>query len=111
MQALRMSTKARRTSTVGEIVNLMSVDAQMFMDLMPYLHMLWSAPFQIVLALIFLWFSMGPSIFAGFFVMVLMVPLNAIIAVKGRQYQVSGGIIMLKWFMSYIAINPQCLVW
>ena len=83
-----MSTKARRTSTVGEIVNLMSVDAQMFMDLMPYLHMIWSAPFQIVLALIFLWFSMGPSIFAGFAVMVLMVPLNAVIAAKGRQYQV-----------------------
>ena len=87
-QALRMSTKARRTSTVGEIVNLMSVDAQMFMDLMPYLHMIWSAPFQIILALIFLWFSMGPSIFAGFFVMVLMVPLNAVIAAKGRQFQV-----------------------
>ncbi len=74
----------------------MSVDAQMFMDLMPYLHMLWSAPFQIVLALIFLWFSMGPSIFAGFFIMVLMIPLNAVIAAKGRQYQVGC---MVGWLV------------
>lgn len=83
-----MSTKARRTSTIGEIVNLMSVDAQMLQDLMGYLHMIWSAPFQIVLALIFLWFSMGPSVFAGFAVMVLMLPINAIIAAIGRRYQV-----------------------
>ena len=85
-----MSSKARRTSTVGEIVNLMSVDAQRFMDLVTYLHMIWSAPLQIVIALIFLWFTMGPSIFAGFFVMVLLIPINAAIAAKSRQYQVSS---------------------
>ena len=84
-----MTSKARRTSTVGEIVNLMSVDAQRFMDLVTYLHMIWSAPLQIVIALIFLWFTMGASIFAGFFVMVLLIPINAAIARKSRQYQVS----------------------
>ena len=66
----------------------MSVDAQRFMDLMPYFHMIWSAPLQIVLALIFLWFTMGPSIFAGFAVMVLLIPVNIFIAAKARQYQV-----------------------
>ena len=75
-QALRLSNKARRTSTVGEIVNLMSVDAQRLMDLMSYLNMIWSAPLQIVLSLVFLYLTMGPSIFAGFAVMVLMIPLN-----------------------------------
>ena len=47
MQALKLSHAARRTSTVGEIVNLMSVDAQRFMELTTYLNMLWSAPFQV----------------------------------------------------------------
>ena len=83
-----MSSKARRNTTVGEIVNLMSVDAQRIMDLAPYLHMLWSAPLQIVVALVLLWFTMGPSIFAGFVVMVLLIPLNAIIAILARQLQV-----------------------
>lgn len=54
-QALVISSAARRTSTVGEIVNLMSVDAQRFMDLVTYINMIWSAPLQVVLALYFLW--------------------------------------------------------
>ncbi len=84
-----MSSKARQNSTVGEIVNLMSVDAQRFQDLTPYLHMLWSAPYQIVLALIFLYQVMGVSIFAGFAVMVLLLPLNAVLAALSRKFQVS----------------------
>ena len=87
-QALRLSNSARRERTVGEIVNLMSVDAQRFMDLMSYLHMIWSAPLQIVLALIFLYITMGFSIFAGFAVMVLLIPINAVIAAKSRTLQV-----------------------
>ena len=54
-----MSNKARKDSTLGEIVNLMSVDAQRFMDLMPYLNVIWSAPLQIALALYFLWGTLG----------------------------------------------------
>ena len=88
VQALRLSNSGRKDRTVGEIVNLMSVDAQRFMDLMTYLHMIWSAPFQIVLSLIFLYITMGFSIFAGFVVMVLLIPVNAAIATKSRQLQV-----------------------
>ncbi len=40
-KALRMSNAARKESTVGEIVNLMSVDVQRFMDLLPYVNLLW----------------------------------------------------------------------
>lgn len=54
-QALVITNAAKRSSTVGEIVNLMSVDAQRFMDLTTFLNMLWSAPLQIILALYFLW--------------------------------------------------------
>lgn len=64
-KALIMSNSARKESTVGEIVNLMAVDAQRFMDLVAYLNMLWSAPLQIGLALYFLWDILGPSVLAG----------------------------------------------
>ena len=87
-QALVLSSGARRTRTVGEIVNLMSVDAQRFMDLMTYFHMIWSAPLQIILALFFLYNTMGPSVFAGFGVMILLIPVNAIIAGFSRRLQV-----------------------
>lgn len=64
-QALRMSNSARKESTVGEIVNLMSVDAQRFIDLTAYINMIWSAPLQIALALYFLWETLGK--FLGYF--------------------------------------------
>jgi ATP-binding cassette subfamily C (CFTR/MRP) protein 1 len=40
-KALRMNSASKKDSTVGEIVNLMSIDVQRFMDLIPYLNMLW----------------------------------------------------------------------
>ena len=84
-----MSNAARRSSTVGEIVNLMSVDAQRFMDLTTYLNMLWSAPFQMCVSLYFLWMTLGPSVLAGVGVMVLLIPINALIAKKTKTLQVA----------------------
>lgn len=87
-KALLLSNKSRQSRTVGEIVNLMSVDAQRFMDLMTFIHTLWSAPLQIVLALLFLYVSMGPSIFAGFGIMLLLIPLNGVMATIMKKFQV-----------------------
>ncbi|KAJ7306005.1 hypothetical protein JRQ81_010371 [Phrynocephalus forsythii] len=88
-KALVISNSARKTSTVGEIVNLMSVDAQRFMDLATYINMIWSAPLQVILALYFLWQILGPSVLAGVGVMLLLVPVNAVIAMKTKTYQVA----------------------
>ncbi|XP_038013186.1 canalicular multispecific organic anion transporter 2 isoform X2 [Motacilla alba alba] len=87
-KSLVITNSAKRSSTVGEIVNLMSVDAQRFMDLMTFLNMLWSAPLQIFLALYFLWQTLGPSVLAGVAVMVLLIPFNSAIAIKTRAFQV-----------------------
>nr|XP_046232340.1 ATP-binding cassette sub-family C member 3 isoform X4 [Scatophagus argus] len=87
-KALVITNAAKRSSTVGEVVNLMSVDAQRFMDLTTFLNMLWSAPLQIILALYFLWQNLGPSVLAGVAVMVMLIPFNAVIAMKTRAYQV-----------------------
>ncbi|NXJ88320.1 MRP3 protein, partial [Corythaixoides concolor] len=87
-KSLVITNSAKRSSTVGEIVNLMSVDAQRFMDLVNFLNLLWSAPLQIVLALYFLWQSLGPSVLAGVAVMVLLIPFNSAIAMKTRAFQV-----------------------
>lgn len=64
-KALTLSNAVRKESTVGEIVNLMAVDAQRFVDLTSRIHMLWSAPLQIGLALYFLWDLLGPSVLPG----------------------------------------------
>lgn len=55
LQALVITNSVKRKFTLGEMVNLISVDAQRFMDLVFLLNLLWSAPLQIILAVYFLW--------------------------------------------------------
>lgn len=99
LQALRLSSRARRDRTIGEIVNLMSVDAERLKDVMSYFHSIWSAPLQIVLAIIFLWFTMGPSIFVGVMVLLILIPLNTGLAALKRRYQVISA-----WFPVRICV-------
>uniref|UniRef100_A0A1B0D0A2 ABC-type glutathione-S-conjugate transporter n=1 Tax=Phlebotomus papatasi TaxID=29031 RepID=A0A1B0D0A2_PHLPP len=86
-KALRVSSSAKKDSTVGEIVNLMAVDAHRFFELVSYLHLLWSGPLIMALALYFLYDLLGAAIFAGLAVMILMIPFNAWIAIKLRALQ------------------------
>ncbi|KAG7314076.1 hypothetical protein KOW79_022572 [Hemibagrus wyckioides] len=89
-KALIMSNKARKESTVGETVNLMSADAQRFNDITNFIHLLWSCPLQICISIAFLWIELGPSVLAGLLVMLLMVPINGLLAAKSRTFQVEN---------------------
>ena len=64
-------------TTVGEIVNLMSVDAQCIMEFLPNLQLLLASPFSVVAAMVFLYFTLGISIFAGVGIMIALIPINA----------------------------------
>lgn len=81
-KALKISNLTRKESTVGEIVNLVSVDIDKLVDAIPYINLIWSAPLQIVLALYFLWQYLGPSVLAGLTVMLILMPLNGFISKK-----------------------------
>uniref|UniRef100_A0A671T8K5 ATP-binding cassette, sub-family C (CFTR/MRP), member 2 n=1 Tax=Sinocyclocheilus anshuiensis TaxID=1608454 RepID=A0A671T8K5_9TELE len=89
-KALVVSNDSRKESTAGEIVNLMSADAQRFNDVTNFIHLLWSCPLQIALAIAFLWIELGPSVLAGLLVMVLMVPINGWLATKSRSFQMEN---------------------
>ncbi|KAJ8418122.1 hypothetical protein AAFF_G00138310 [Aldrovandia affinis] len=89
-KALVVSNDSRKETTVGETVNLMSADAQRFNDVTNFIHLLWSCPLQIGLAIMFLWMELGASVMAGLLVMVLMVPLNGILAAKSRTFQIKN---------------------
>ena len=75
-------------STAGEMVNLMSVDAQRLMDLVTYLNVLWSSPLVIVIAMYFLFDVMGPYTLAGVGVLILLVPFNLVVTKIARKLQV-----------------------
>lgn len=50
--------------------------------------MIWSAPLQIALALYFLWGILGPSVLAGLAVMIILIPVNGLIANRVKTLQI-----------------------
>uniref|UniRef100_A0A3Q2PMB4 ABC-type glutathione-S-conjugate transporter n=1 Tax=Fundulus heteroclitus TaxID=8078 RepID=A0A3Q2PMB4_FUNHE len=86
-KSLVINSSARRTCTVGEIVNLVSADTQKLMDFVVYFNAVWLAPIEIALCLFFLWQHLGPSALAGIATVILIFPLNGFIAKKRSKLQ------------------------
>lgn len=87
-KALKLSNEGRSTKSTGDIVNHMAVDQQRISDLAQFGIQLWSAPFQILLCMVSLYDLVGLSMMAGIAVMLLMVPLNTLIAKLMKSLQV-----------------------
>ncbi|RUS91065.1 hypothetical protein EGW08_001193, partial [Elysia chlorotica] len=75
-KCLRLSNKAMNESSVGQIVNLMSNDVNRFDQAVIFLHFLWVGPLQALAVLIILWHELGPSVLAGFVVLLLLIPVQ-----------------------------------
>ncbi|TRY81629.1 hypothetical protein DNTS_014478 [Danionella cerebrum] len=86
-KSLVMNSSARRTCTVGEIVNLVSTDTQKLMDFVVYFNAVWLAPIEVTLCLFFLWQHLGPSALAGIATVIFIFPLNGFIARKRSKLQ------------------------
>ncbi|CAH8871965.1 unnamed protein product [Trichobilharzia szidati] len=84
-KSLKLSNFARQTSTTGEIVNLVSVDAQKLEDTLVNIHMLWSSPFLIICSLILLWYQLQYAVLAGVLTAVVLIPLNGYVGVKVKK--------------------------
>lgn len=79
-KSLKLSNEGRASKSTGDIVNYMAVDTQRLQDLTQYGQQLWSAPYQIVLCLVSLYQLVGLSMLAGVGVMLLMIPVNGLVA-------------------------------
>ncbi|XP_069135571.1 multidrug resistance-associated protein 1-like isoform X2 [Argopecten irradians] len=88
-KAMTMSSETQKGTTLGETVNLMSVDCQRIQDTFNYLWSLFTVPLQVTIGIYLLWtyVELGPSCLAGLAVLMLMVPLNSFVAVKQRKFQ------------------------
>eukprot|EP00300_Choanocystis_sp_HF-7_P014604 c18745_g1_i2.p1 GENE.c18745_g1_i2~~c18745_g1_i2.p1 ORF type:complete len:1536 (+),score=408.64 c18745_g1_i2:44-4651(+) len=81
-KSLKLTYGARANIQIGHIVSLMQIDAQKICDSIPYMHLTWSSPFQLGVALYLLYQQMGVSSFAGVGILVLLMPINAVLARK-----------------------------
>ncbi|XP_061188834.1 multidrug resistance-associated protein 1-like [Saccostrea echinata] len=99
-KALTVSRNSKQTSSVGEILNLMSVDTSTIQDNMMFLGIWIEALVEIMLALYFLYEILGYAMFVGCGLLVLLVPMNAFLAsrtfrVMQEQMKVRDGRINL----------------
>ncbi|CAI9737156.1 resistance-associated 1-like [Octopus vulgaris] len=81
-KSLTIKPEEKKDYTTGEIVNFMAVDSMTLNNATPYLWIIWSAPLQIVIALILLYNTLNSSIFAGVVIIILTIPINAIVGAK-----------------------------
>ncbi|XP_063401135.1 multidrug resistance-associated protein 1-like [Mytilus trossulus] len=125
-KALRMTSEARQNSTVGEIVNLMSIDAQNIQDFISYFWVLWSSPLQSCFSLYFLYDTMGHSMWSGIGVLLILIPLNGFVISKIHKLQaqqmrqkderikllseVLNGIKILKMYAWEMAFKDKVLI-
>lgn len=79
-KSMKLSNEGRAAKSTGDIVNYMAVDTQRLQDLTQFGQMLWSAPFQIFLCMASLYQLVGWSMLAGVGAMILMIPINGVIA-------------------------------
>ncbi|KAL8939767.1 MAG: hypothetical protein Q9216_003181 [Gyalolechia sp. 2 TL-2023] len=86
-KSMRLSNEGRATKSTGDIVNYMAVDTQRLQDLTQYGQMLWSAPFQIILCMASLYQLVGISMLAGVGAMLIMIPVNGLIARLMKRLQ------------------------
>ena len=86
-KALVLSNEASASSSTGDIVNLMSVDVQRLQDLTQWGQIIWSGPFQIVLCLVSLYKLLGPCMWVGVIIMIVMIPINSVIVRIQKKLQ------------------------
>ncbi|CAB3397220.1 unnamed protein product [Caenorhabditis bovis] len=86
-KTLCISNSARRDKTAGEIVNLMAIDVERFQMITPQIQQLWSCPYQITFALVYLFITLGYSAVPGVIIMIIFVPMNIISSMIVRKWQ------------------------
>ena len=72
-KGLRLSAASRARYTTGEITNLMSIDAQRFLDVMTYINVVWACPVQFSLAIYFLYDLVGVAAISGLSVFLVVI--------------------------------------
>lgn len=88
-KSMVLSNESKQQSNTGDIVNLMSVDVQRLQELVNYVQIAWSGPFQITLCLISLHGLLGNAMWAGVVIMIIMIPLNSLLARYQKKLQKS----------------------
>lgn len=93
-KSLRMSNSVKKDFTIGEIVNLMSVDCQRIQDAFAFHHWIFSFFSITGLGLYLVWSEMGDGIYGCIIIIVIFTVLNVYFGQLQERYQ--QGLLRLK---------------
>jgi ABC-type bacteriocin/lantibiotic exporter with double-glycine peptidase domain len=79
-KSLKLTSAAKQKSTAGEINNHMSVDAERWPDALTFMPMLVSIPYEIAIVIWMLYRQISWSVFVGLGTIVVMLPLQVMVA-------------------------------
>lgn len=83
-----LSQKSRHNFPPGHIINFMSVDSSSMVDVMPNIHLLWSAPLEIIVSIVFLIIDIGWSGLVGVVIFIIAIPINIFCVRKMQSFKV-----------------------
>ncbi|XP_016051789.1 PREDICTED: multidrug resistance-associated protein 6 [Miniopterus natalensis] len=86
-KVLALSSGSKKTSAVGDVVNLVSVDAQRLSESVLFLNGLWLPLVWIIVCFVYLWQLLGPSALTAIAVFLGLLPLNFFITKKRSHHQ------------------------
>nr|KAF6488609.1 ATP binding cassette subfamily C member 6 [Molossus molossus] len=86
-KVLALSSSSKKTSAIGDVVNLVSVDVQRLTESVMNLNGLWLPLIWIIVCFVYLWQLLGPSALTAIAVFLSLLPLNFFITKKKNHYQ------------------------
>lgn len=86
-KTLKISSASRMKYKHGEITDMMEIDSERLQTMTAQLHMIWSGPNTILLAMFILYLQVGWSAFVGLGVILIMFPIARMISKHLKQYQ------------------------
>ncbi|KAF5736367.1 putative mgatp-energized glutathione s-conjugate pump [Tripterygium wilfordii] len=84
-KSLRLTHESRQNFPSGKITNMITTDANSLQQICQQLHVLWSAPFRIVISMVLLYQQLGVASLLGSLILVLMVPIQTFVISKMRK--------------------------
>ncbi|XP_055802160.1 ABC transporter C family member 12-like isoform X4 [Solanum dulcamara] len=89
-KSVRLTLEDRNQFPSGKITNMITTDANALQQVCQQLHVLWSAPFRIVIAMVLLYQQLGLASLLGALMLVLMIPMQTIIVSYMRKLSKEG---------------------
>ncbi|XVE94233.1 hypothetical protein REPUB_Repub01dG0264000 [Reevesia pubescens] len=104
-KSLKLTHEARKNFPSGKITNMITTDANALQQICQQLHVLWSAPFRIIISMVLLYQQLGVASLLGSVILVLMVPMQTIVISKMRKMTKQG----LQWTDRRVSLMNEIL--